>query len=67
MKTFLAGVGRFLLGLVMCGVGALGAFAVIVLTVQLAWGWVFLTGPAAIAVGIVLLARGTKLVANSFH
>lgn len=63
MGVFLARTFRVVLGLLLCGVGGLGAIALMVVTIQQAWGWIFLVGPVSILVAVLLIRLGTKLLA----
>ena len=55
---------RALLGLVICLAGVGAAVIAIALTVENAWGWIFLIGPLAAVLATLSLRWGTGLISH---
>lgn len=64
MENTTAGLFRALLGLVICVVGTGIAVIAIILTVEYAWGWIFLVGPAALVLAALSIRWGTRLISH---
>lgn len=55
---------RALIGLGICAAGAGAAAIAVVLTVENAWGWIFLVGPIALVLTGLCLRWGTRLISR---
>lgn len=64
MDTTPARLLRALLGLVICLAGVGAAVIAIVLTLENAWGWIFLVGPLALILSSLFLRWGTHLISR---
>ncbi|GAA2050032.1 hypothetical protein GCM10009820_06000 [Leifsonia soli] len=64
MENTTARLFRALMGLVICVVGAGIAVIAIILTVEYAWGWIFLIGPVALVLAALSTRWGTRLISH---
>jgi putative Ca2+/H+ antiporter (TMEM165/GDT1 family) len=64
VKNTTARLFRALLGLVICVVGAGTALIAIILTLEYAWGWIFLVGPLALLGAALLIRWGSRLISQ---
>ncbi len=64
MENTTARLFRALMGLVICVVGAGIAVIAIILTVEYAWGWIFLVGPVALVLAALSIRWGTRLISH---
>ena len=64
MENTTARLFRALMGLVICVVGVGIAVIAIILTVEYAWGWIFLVGPIALVLAALSIRWGTRLISH---